>query len=138
MSLEKTPSGIVIPKLRILHVDDEPRFSMLIKGMLQPVGHTVDTFSNPLVALDSLRANPRDMLITDGTMPELRGEEMAALLRQEQPELAIMLLSADVENHIHNPHLFDHTESKPFRMDALRLAVNRTYINAQKRLGRIS
>lgn len=138
MSLEKSPGGIFVPKLRILHVDDEPRFSMLVKSMLQPDGHTVESFSNPLVALDYLRANSRDMLITDGTMPELRGEDLAALLRQEQPELAIMLLSSDVENHIQRPDLFDHTVSKPFRMDALRLAVNRTYINAEKRFGKIS
>ena len=52
-------------KKKILFVDDEPDLTTMLKMALEPVGFTVDTFNDPMLALDSFKPNLYDLVILD-------------------------------------------------------------------------
>jgi PAS domain S-box-containing protein len=64
---------------RILFVDDEEILAELGKELLESLGYMVVTKTNSFEALETFRADPQgfDLVITDMTMPGLRGEELA-------------------------------------------------------------
>jgi len=64
---------------RILVVDDQPHVSRTIANWLTRAGHAVVRASDGAAALELLRAESFDILITDVDMPELDG---LSLLRQ--------------------------------------------------------
>ena len=80
---------------RILFVDDEPSIVRLAQVMLRSLGHTVTTFGKPADALAALKAEPGafDLLITDLTMPETTGMDLARQVREVRPDLPIVLSS---------------------------------------------
>ncbi len=77
---------------RILFVDDEKPLIDIGKKCLERLGYTVEARSSPHDALEAFRANPKkfDVVITDMTMPEMTGEELAqkiTAIRQDVPVL---------------------------------------------------
>ena len=65
--------------LRILVVDDQPVQCELISHALQRDWHTVDVASNGREALELLDHREYDLVITDKVMPEMNGDQLAAL-----------------------------------------------------------
>jgi CheY-like chemotaxis protein len=58
-------------KNRILIVDDEDDINLLFKMVLEDNGFKVDTFNDPLVALQNFTAGSYDLLILDIMMPKM-------------------------------------------------------------------
>ncbi len=133
MSLEQTPSGIIIPRLKIVTVDDEFMLSKLMEMNLKKAGHSVTPFTNPLDVLMYLKSNIMDLLITDGMMPQMRGEALAGEVSQYYPTMGRLLVSGTVDQHTKNPWLFDAVLKKPYRSQQLRDAVDTAYLNSQSR-----
>jgi DNA-binding NtrC family response regulator len=136
MSLEQSSGVIVDSPKKIVSVDDEVMISKLIEMNLKRAGYTVVPFSNPLLVLEYLKTNPMDILITDGMMPQMRGEDLAQKIRQLYPAMGRLLVSGTVSQHIQDQNLFDATLQKPFRSLQLLDAVDRAYINSQPRRSR--
>ncbi|HKQ74349.1 MAG TPA: ATP-binding protein [Blastocatellia bacterium] len=67
--------------LRVLVVDDEPDSRDLLAVVLRQRGATVTTVGSAIVALETLKANPFDILISDIQMPEVDGYELIRRLR---------------------------------------------------------
>ncbi|MBA3545006.1 MAG: PAS domain S-box protein [Nannocystis sp.] len=80
---------------RILFVDDDEALGRLGRRMLERLGYVVEVQSRPQLALDAVRARPDayDVVVTDLTMPELRGTDLAQHMRQVNPALPILLTS---------------------------------------------
>lgn len=80
---------------RILCIDDEQALLVLEKGMLELHGYRVHCVSSSREALTIFRADPAafDLIITDQTMPELDGLELAREIHQIRSDLPIMLAS---------------------------------------------
>ncbi|MGA0609660.1 ATP-binding protein [Caldimonas sp. KR1-144] len=80
---------------RIAVIDDEPALAQLALESLEALGYRVETFTDPLAALDALRAAqpPFDAVVTDEVMPGLSGTQLIETLRREQPSLPVLLLS---------------------------------------------
>jgi len=78
---------------RILFVDDEAILAELGKELLESLGYKVVTKTNSLEALETFRADPHgfDLVITDMTMPGLRGEELAREIIALRPGMPIIL-----------------------------------------------
>ena len=80
---------------RILVVDDEPALAMAAKQMLERLGYRVDYRTSGIEALDTFRLQltegPFDLVITDMTMPDLTGTDLARELLALQPALPILL-----------------------------------------------
>jgi PAS domain S-box-containing protein len=78
--------------LRILAVDDEPAMGSMIRRILRPDGHMVVTACTGEEALESLAAQPFDVLISDvGMGPRMNGWELAAEVHRRQPGLPVVL-----------------------------------------------
>jgi len=78
---------------RILLVDDEELLVLLGRKTLVALGYEVEATTDPLVALEMVRAEPFRfvLVITDQTMPHLTGLELASRLLQIRPGLPIIL-----------------------------------------------
>jgi CheY-like chemotaxis protein len=77
----------------ILLVDDEKTMVHVIQPMLERLGYQVTARTSSVEALEAFRANPGrfDMVITDYTMPNMTGMELAHKLMQIEPEIPIIL-----------------------------------------------
>ncbi len=77
---------------RILFVDDEQPLADLGKEMLERLGYTVTATTSSLDALNILRLQPHkfDLVITDLTMPDMTGLELASALRSIRPDIPII------------------------------------------------
>ncbi len=78
---------------RILFVDDEAILAELGQELLGALGYKVVTKTNSFEALETFRADPQgfDLVITDMTMPGLRGEELAREIIALRPDMPIIL-----------------------------------------------
>jgi CheY-like chemotaxis protein len=113
---------------RILVVDDEPAVGDAIKMMLKFDGHEVQTASGSKEALSLLEQGKFDLIITDYSMPGMKGDELAAVIKQRLPHQPIIMISAYAEmlKSSGNPLTgVDFILSKPFFMADLREAVAR-------------
>jgi CheY-like chemotaxis protein len=78
---------------RILFVDDEAPIVGLAQQMLARLGYRVVPYTNSLAALEAFHADPQafDLVITDHTMPRLRGDHLAQEIRQLRADIPIIL-----------------------------------------------
>lgn len=86
------------PKIpQVLVVDDEPALRRLMADVLRMNGYPVETARHGLEALELCTgaAGTPDLLVTDIMMPpHCDGVELARLLRQSNPELEVLYVSA--------------------------------------------
>lgn len=78
---------------RILIVDDEAEFSRVLAERLESRGLKTDTAESGPEALEKVRARSFDAVILDMMMPEMDGLETLAKMREENPDLQIILLT---------------------------------------------
>jgi PAS domain S-box-containing protein len=80
---------------RLLLVDDEAALTLSLKRLLARLNYQVTISNSAREALDLFLKNPRDfdLLLTDLTMPEMNGLELAHQFRAVRPDLPILLAS---------------------------------------------
>jgi PAS domain S-box-containing protein len=92
---QATGSDEIIPtgSERILFVDDEQPIVDIAKQMVEQLGYSVVTRTSSLEALELFRTKPDefDLVITDMTMPNMTGEELANELMFIRPDIPIIL-----------------------------------------------
>ena len=111
---------------QILVVDDEPAVGDAIKMMLQFDGHEVQTANGSKEVLSLLEQGKFDLIITDYSMPGMKGDELAAVIKQRLPHQPIIMISAYAEmlKSSSNPLPgVDFIISKPFLLKDLREAI---------------
>ncbi|MBX3178299.1 MAG: response regulator [Candidatus Hydrogenedentes bacterium] len=79
----------------VMFVDDEASICRFAEKALQRLGYRATTVSNPARALELLRAAPQgyDVIITDEMMPQMRGSELLAAVREINAEIPVILYS---------------------------------------------
>ena len=89
----RTGIGIRGGSERILVVDDEPAIAQMEQKMLESLGYQVTTLNRSHEALSLFRATPHnfDLVVTDMTMPEMNGVELASRLLELRADLPIIL-----------------------------------------------
>jgi two-component system alkaline phosphatase synthesis response regulator PhoP len=88
-------------KKRILVVDDEPDFALLVQKNLEKEGFLVDVAYNGVEGIEKVRQNPPDAIVLDVMMPEKDGYEVCAELKKDErfADIAILMLTA-VADHV--------------------------------------
>jgi two-component system, OmpR family, response regulator ChvI len=79
---------------RILIIDNEPDINLSLKIFLEENGFEVDTFEDPIIALDNFRKGLYDLLILDVVMPKMHGFELYRKIRNMDNEVKICFLTA--------------------------------------------
>ncbi len=86
-----------MPKLvrpaRILVIDDEPSIAELLGDALAGEGHTVEIAVSAREGVELALAARYDMVLTDLGMPGMSGWEVAARIREETPEVPVILVT---------------------------------------------
>ena len=78
----------------ILLVDDEEAIAYVFKRYLERAGYRVTAAVDPREALAIGAAGGIDMLVTDFRMPGMTGASLIARLRELQPELPALIVTA--------------------------------------------
>lgn len=80
---------------QILLVDDEEDILKMVKRILKNLGYKVMIQNSSVKALEIFKSNPDhfDLIITDQTMPDLSGSELATELLKVRPRMPIILCS---------------------------------------------
>jgi CheY-like chemotaxis protein len=80
---------------RILFVDDEKVVVQMGRKMLERLGYQVTTSTDGSDALETFRSQPEqfDLVITDQTMPNMTGAELAQELMRIRPDIPVILCS---------------------------------------------
>ena len=89
ISIEPAQGG----REHILLVDDEEQIVRMVKQMLERLGYEVTARTSSVEALEAFRVQPErfDLVITDQTMPNMTGAELARKLLRIRPNLGIIL-----------------------------------------------
>jgi PAS domain S-box-containing protein len=87
-------------KERILFVDDEKAMVDAIQPMIERLGYKVTSRTSSIEALKAFRANPDrfDLVITDFTMPNMTGMELAKELLKLRSDILIILCTGYSEH----------------------------------------
>jgi CheY-like chemotaxis protein len=86
-------------KYTILVVDDEEPLRNLIVTFLSNLGHSCVTATDGVDALDKIKGNKIDAVVTDIKMPNMDGITLAAKISIHYPELPVMIMTAFEEDH---------------------------------------
>jgi len=78
---------------RILIVDDEPEATATLSKFLETRGYETETAANGSEALERVRSNHYDMVMTDLRMPGMDGADFLARVRLEQPQLSVVVMT---------------------------------------------
>ena len=118
----------------ILVVEDEPMILKMTRDMLELLGYSVLTASNPGEALRLARehASAIHLLMTDVIMPEMNGRDLAEQIREIRPRLGCLFMSGYTADVIGPQGVLNagvHFIQKPFVMHALAAKV-RTALEA--------
>jgi len=108
----------------VLFVDDEQMIVDLAQRMLQRLGYKVSCFTNPWLAVQAFEKDPHgfDVVITDYTMPNLTGLELAQKMLACRPSLPIVINTGNkdrVDKEILEELETVRIASKPFDLQQL-------------------
>lgn len=79
---------------QVLVVDDEPLVRELVITYLKTDGYAVDTAADGSEGLQKFKEGRFDLVITDQTMPNLTGRQLAAVIKRISPSTPIMMLTS--------------------------------------------
>lgn len=123
----------------ILIVDDDAGLAELIVEWLEERGYRTRTVRNGRAALDSIRAETPDLVVTDLMMPEISGMAMARALRSH-PRYAVLpvVLMTSMSPRVVSESriLFDAVLDKPFTPEDLFATIEPLLQARSRRTGR--
>ncbi len=125
--LDRQTNGAPAP--RVLVVDDEPHARRALVELLATDGYEVREASDGFKALGILREWSTDVLLTDWRMPVMDGITLLKKARQEQPGLAVIVMTAfgSVESAVEAMKAgADDYLTKPLSFDAVELVLERS------------
>jgi CheY-like chemotaxis protein len=113
--------------LRVLVVEDEPMMREVVSRFLTLDEHVAEVAGSGREALAKLQSElPFDLVITDRAMPEMGGDELAAMIKVLAPSVPVLMLTgfADLMGGVdERPVGVDLVIGKPTTLARLRVAV---------------
>jgi DNA-binding response OmpR family regulator len=122
---KEAPSAAPVRPLRVLIADDEPMVRDVIAMYLEEDGHEVTAAADGREALEKFDAAQFDLVLTDRSMPEMNGDELAREVKQRNPSIPVLLLTGYgdlMTSEGEKPEGVDTIISKPFTLESLRQA----------------
>ena len=113
----------VVRDKRILLVDDEEPLRAVVRMLLELDGHQVTEASNGAEALSLFNMGEFDLVITDFQMPVMKGNELATRIKQFDPSLPILMVTASERAHLDAENPVDALMHKPLTVPELHSAL---------------
>jgi DNA-binding response OmpR family regulator len=113
-------------KPRILLVEDEESLAIALEYNLEEEGYQIDRAEDGQAAVDSFDSNNYDLIILDIMLPYLNGFEVARHIRNKDPRIPILMLTARGEDGDRVKGLevgADDYLTKPFHLQELILRI---------------
>ena len=79
----------------ILVVDDEEAIREVVSTMLESKGYRCTAVSNGRAAQDQVKRFTPDLVLSDMIMPEMDGIKLLEWLRQYDPDVPVIMVTAD-------------------------------------------
>ncbi|MGZ5501587.1 MAG: response regulator transcription factor [Nitrososphaeraceae archaeon] len=79
---------------KILLVDNEVDITYALTNALENEEFNVESFNDPIIALNSYKSNFYDLVILDIKMPNMDGFELYNKIREKDPKMKICFLTA--------------------------------------------
>ena len=115
---------------RILVVDDEEDARVALSKILTYEGYDVSSAANGLEALNFLRNQDVELIITDINMPEMNGLTFLRELNRRHPQSHVIMITAfgEMESYLEAMNLgaFEYI-NKPVRYDELKKVINKIF-----------
>jgi CheY-like chemotaxis protein len=114
------------PSYKILVVDDDLDVNTTFALLLEFDGHDVQTAYTGEAALAMLEKSRFDLIITEYWLPQMKGDDLAALVKQQWPDQPIIMATANIEDLNRDVYPIagvDCLLNKPFSMSQLREAM---------------
>ena len=83
-----------IIKGKIICVDDDPNISRVIKMILEKEGFNIKSLNSGQEALERIKTEDFDLMLSDIMMPDMTGLELAGYVQKIKPSLKIIFLSS--------------------------------------------
>lgn len=129
---EGSPINVSLPapsETPIVVVDDEPSILRIVEKALRRTGYPLRTFTATADAMEYLSDGGTALLITDITMPEMSGIELARRAVEEDPDLAVIIMTGagNMETAVESLRLgVEDYLTKPIDLDELSDSVQRS------------
>lgn len=124
--------------IRILYVEDDETIAYLTKDNLELRGYKVDHVPDGVMAMESFESESYDLCLFDIMLPRLDGYTLTSRIREIDPDIPILFLSAKsmTEDKIKGLSLGgDDYITKPFSIDELVLRIE---VFLKRRISQIS
>ena len=123
----ETRSGAGSGSASILVIDDETQLREMLVDALAQAGHRVESAADGLSGLARFQSGAFDIVVTDLSLPERSGLEVARAVKSLRPNTPVVLITG--WGHLVDPgrlreHGVDLTLVKPFRLDRVLAVVN--------------
>lgn len=111
---------------KILVVDDEPIVGERLKAFIEKDGHQVETFSDPVKALQCLETKDFDIVISDIRMGEIDGIQVMEKVFEESRNVIVIMITGYATLELARESLtkgaFDFI-AKPFKLKEIRKTI---------------
>ena len=121
---------MLVPRTKLLVVDDEDVVREVTQGMLEALGYEVLTAASGMEAIKlyAEQASQIALVLLDMAMPVMDGEKTLEQLRQLDPQTKVIFSSGYLDSGVAQRHS-DRTAvgyiQKPYSVDLLELAVKK-------------
>ena len=115
-------------RMRLLVVDDAEEIRVTIQAALTKLGHIAELVESAESALEIFDAGRFDAIIVDLYLPGMNGDQFARLVKRQDAECPIILLTAYPPAR--TPEGIDEVLVKPFTTAALHTVLTRVGGNA--------
>jgi two-component system NtrC family sensor kinase len=110
---------------RVLVVDDEQYILDFFVEVFQSLSMPVETAANGRTALEKMRLNEYDLIVTDFKMPQMSGRDLFDWIKENRPRLAprIIFVTGDTVSPETYSFFEDHGSrylAKPFKIDEVK------------------
>ena len=85
------------PKTRLLVVDDEALVCKNLSIIFRALGYAIRTAPNGFSALEAIRDEIPDIILSDLYMPEMSGFEFLSVVRRRFPSIRVVAMSGEFE-----------------------------------------
>lgn len=125
-----TTQGNYVRPLHILVVDDEEKIRNLLTAYLTGDGHTVEVAADGREALNKFIAGQFDLVLTDLSMPNMNGDQLATAINNLLPKKPVIMLTGFgylMESEEENQEGVDLLLTKPVTLYAIREALAKVF-----------